>query len=208
MSSKRRKGFRRRVGFEERNRFIVVAMEGAETEPRYFSEFRLPRESKTQIKLVKNPKHKSKPAEVLQRLRHYFTKNSLPGDTGWLVIDRDAWTEQELDDVHRHAREQGFTVVLSNPCFELWLYLHLRDPRPFNDRHDCQRRLAEVLPGYHPDSKGSYDAPRLLEGLDRALDRARTTDLEPRDRWPRAQATRVYQLVEHILCRNAGPSTE
>lgn len=203
MSYKRRKGFRRGVEFEERNRFIVVSMEGAETEPRYFSEFRTPRGSKIQIKLVPNSKHKSKPAEVLQRLEAFFRKNGLRGDKGWLVIDRDAWAEEELNDVHRRARNSGFSVALSNPCFELWLYLHLRDSRPFNDRHDCQRGLAEVLAGYSPDAKGGYDTSQVIAGLDKAIERAKHTDLESRNEWPLQQATRVYKLVEQLLGRNA-----
>ena len=83
----------------------------------------------------------------------------MKGDEGWIVIDRDAWTETELNNVHREANERGFYVAFSNPCFELWLYLHLCDARSFNDRHDCHRGLAGVLPGYSPDTKGGYQAP-------------------------------------------------
>jgi len=202
MSSQRRRGFRRQVEFEERNRFIVIAMEGAETEPRYFKEFRAPREGKIQIKLVSNPNHKSRPAEVLERLEHYFRRNGISGDEGWIVIDRDAWPEEELNDVHHRARKANFSVALSNPCFELWLYFHLRDPCPFNDRHHCQRQLADILEDYRPDSKGSYDVSQLLVGLDRAIERGRNVDSESQDTWPRRQATRVYRLVERLLGRN------
>lgn len=198
MSSQRRKGFRRRGDFENPKRFIVIAMEGAETEPRYFNELKPSRESVVQIKLVPNPNHKSSPKEVFQRLKNAFKAYSRQ-DEGWLVIDRDAHLEAELVTVHRDAREAGFKIAMSNPCFELWLYFHLRDPRPFNDRHDCQRRLAEVLPDYSPDSKGKYDARKLLVGLNQAIRRAKNTDTDSQDTWPRHQATRVYQLIERIL---------
>jgi hypothetical protein len=203
MSFQRRKGFRRQVEFEDRNRFIVIAMEGAETEPKYFKEFRPPREGTIQIKLVSNPKHKSKPKEVLQRLEQYFRKNGIAGDEGWIVIDRDAWPEEELTDICRRAREKDFSVAISNPCFELWLYLHLRDPCPFNDRHHCQRQLAEILENYSPSSKGSYNVARLLREVDRAVERARIQDLEPQDTWPRRQATRVYRLIERLRCTDS-----
>jgi hypothetical protein len=29
--------------------------------------------------------------------------------------------------VYRLAKAHGFHLALSNPCFELWLYLHVRD---------------------------------------------------------------------------------
>ncbi len=204
MSSHRRKGFKRRGEFETPKSFIVIAMEGAETEPRYFNELRTPRESVIQIKLVPNPNHKSSPKEVLQRLSNAFKKFSRArGDEGWLVIDRDAVPEEELISVHREAKAAEFEIAMSNPCFELWLYLHIRDPRPFNDRHQCQRALAEVLPGYSPDSKGSYEVAPLLSALDEAITRAKSTDTGSKDSWPRDQATRVYKLVEKILGKPA-----
>jgi hypothetical protein len=205
MSSQRRRGFRRQIAFEDRNRFVVIATEGAETEPRYLSEFCAPREGKIQIKLVNNPKHKSKPAEVLQGLETYFRKNGISGDEGWIVIDRDAWSEEELNDVCRRAREASFSVALSNPCFELWLYLHLRNQCPFNDRHHCQRQLAEILEGYSLRSKGAYNVSKLMEGLDQAIERAKKDDLESWETWPRQQATRVYKLVERLLTRRTTP---
>lgn len=173
-------------------------MEGAETEPRYFNELRPSRESLVQIKLVSNPSHKSSPKEVLQRLARAF-KDYSKTDEGWIVIDRDAHLEDELVTVHREARSAGFKIAMSNPCFELWLYFHLRDPRPFNDRHDCQKKLAEVLPNYSPDSKGEYDTRVLFSALERAIQRARDTDTDSQDTWPRNQTSRVYQLINRIL---------
>lgn len=202
MSSARRKGFRRRSEIENPKKFVVIAMEGKETEPRYFSEFRTPREAEIQIKLVPNPNHKSKPKAVLKRLTHFYRDYShAKGDQGWLVIDRDAWTEEELIEVHREAKKAGFHVAMSNPCFELWLYLHLRDSRPFYDRHDCQRGLTELVAGYCPERKGDYDVSALLTGMEEAIVRAKSLDTGSQESWPQNQATRVYMLVETILGR-------
>ena len=205
MSSRRREGFRRNVAFEDRHRFLIIAIEGVETEPRYFMEFRTSREARIQMKLVPNSNHKSSPEEVLERLIYYFRRNGMRGDEGWIVIDRDAWTETELNNVHREANERGFYVALSNPCFELWLYLHLCDARPFNDRHDCQRGLAGVLVGYSPDTKGAYDAPWLIANVTRAIERAKGLDEEKQNTWQRRQSTRVYKLVERLLDIDAVP---
>ncbi|MDD4349314.1 MAG: RloB family protein [Opitutales bacterium] len=202
MSTHRRKGFRRKVEFEERNHFIVISMEGAETEPKYFGAFCTPRDGKTQIKLVPNPNHKSNPKDVLQRLKVFFNKKGYSnnnGDKGWMVIDRDSWTEDELNQVHRQAREAGFSVALSNPCFELWLYLHLHDWKSFCDRGECQRSLAELLCGYSSRTKGGYDVSKLMPGVKHAINRARSNDLESQDLWPRGQTTKVYLLVQQLL---------
>jgi hypothetical protein len=197
MSNPRRQGRHRRAGFLETKRFVVVAFEGAATEPKYFELFRTPREKTVQYKPVNNPKHKSKPSEVLQRLSKEFQKYKKK-DEGWLVIDRDAWTETDLNAVCRDAREQGLHVALSNPCFELWLYLHLRDNTAFADRHDCQRRLAAVLTKYSPEKKGDYDAEPLKEHIARAIARAAVLDIHPHTPWPTNQCTRVYKLVQSL----------
>lgn len=88
---------------------------------------------------------------------------------------------------------------MSNPCFELWLYLHLRGHCPFTDRHDCQRKLAKVLSGYRPDSKGNYEMAPLLENVKQAIDRARKQDNTAHETWPSSQVTLVYRLVERLL---------
>lgn len=201
MSSKKRKGFRRKSRHQPTKKFVVIATEGKETEPRYFDAFLTPREAETQVKIVPNPKHESKPKEVLERLRRFFKSNysKARGDEGWMVIDRDAWTEDELTEVYKTAKASGFTVLMSNPCFELWLYLHLRDHCPFMDRHDCQRKLAGILPGYTPDSKGVYALEELLQNVEQAIERAKSKDITLNELWPQGQVTQVYRLVERLI---------
>jgi hypothetical protein len=180
---------------------VVIAAEGKETEPRYFEAFATPREAETQIKIVPNPKDESKPKEVLARLKRFFNRNysKALGDEAWMVIDRDDFPEEELHAVYREAKKTGFKVLMSNPCFELWLYLHLRDHCLFTDRHDCQRKLAAVLPGYSPDSKANYAIEPLMENLAQAIERARAQDTKPHQPWPTEQVTCVYKLVERLL---------
>jgi hypothetical protein len=200
MSNRRDRWNRRRIGFEKPKRFVVIAMEGAETEPRYFEEFKPSREAETQIKLVSNPNHKSKPKEVFNRLAVAFRPYSIKrGDEAWMVIDRDAWTDEELHEVYGAAQAAGFQIAMSNPCFELWLYLHLRDAKPFMDRHHCQRELAAILHEYTPERKGDYDAASLVKAVRAAAARAKLGDSSPYDVWPKQQATRVYRLVERLF---------
>ena len=208
MTSRRRKGFSRKVGFERTKRFLVIAMEGAVTEPYYFEIFWPHRSSDVQIKLVNNPNHKSHPKEVLQRLQTCFAKSpyTLKHDQGWLVIDRDAWPEHELRQVCADAQKAGFRVALSNPWFEVWLYLHMRDVRAFSGRHDCQNKLAGVLAGYQPDKKGGYDEEALRKGVHDAVRRAEHLDTTPDEPVPTEYATRVYLLMRELLPHIALPA--
>jgi hypothetical protein len=194
--------FYRRVGFRATKKLFLIASEGAETEPRYFEELkvRVRRDSIIRVKLVANPKHKSHPKEVLKHLRSAAKDEGVKrGDDLWLIIDRDAWKKTDLDEVCKEAKALGYFVGLSNPCFELWLYLHLRDNRHFIDRHQCQRDLGRICESYAMRGKSGYDPRVIITEIEKAIARARKLDVRPADLWPKTQATRVYLLVEKLL---------
>lgn len=158
------------------------------------------RDSIIRVKLVANPKHKSHPKDVLKRLHAAARAEGIKlGDELWLVIDRDAWKEADLNQVCIDAKKHGFHIALSNPCFELWLYLHCRDNHFFIDRYQCQRALEKVCESYATNGKSGYNAKLLIASIDKAIGRAKKLDTRPQDPWPKQQATRVYILVEKLL---------
>ncbi len=116
----------------------------------------------------------------------------------WAVIDRDSWEEDDLSPPWRMIRDRtNFYLAMSNPCFELRLYLHLRDNRPFSDRHNCQKALEEACPGYE---KSKFDPDFFkTSGLDEAIQRAKDLDVRSDEAWPTQQGTRVYRLVEKLV---------
>jgi hypothetical protein len=194
--------FERRVGFRLTKKLFLIASEGAETEPRYFEEIKLgvSRDSIIRVKLVGSPNHKSHPKEVLERLLNAAKSEGIKtGDEIWLVIDRDAWDEADLNLVCKLAKKNGFSVALSNPCFELWLFLHLQNNRHFVDRHHCQRELGKICKSYGSNGKSGYDAKSLMTVITKAIQRAKVLDVHPKNPWPKSQATRVYLLVEKLL---------
>jgi hypothetical protein len=195
--------FERRISFRPTKKLFLIASEGAETEPLYFEELKplvAGRDAIIRVKLVANPNHGSHPKVVLKRLRAAAKNEAIKlGDELWLVIDRDAWDEADLDEVCKQAKELGYFMALSNPCFELWLYLHLQNNRHFIDRHQCQRELAKVCKSYESKGKSGYDAKLLMKEIGRAIERAKAIDVRLADPWPKTQATRVYILAEKLL---------
>lgn len=195
--------FERRIGFRPTKKLFLIASEGAETEPLYFEELKplvAGRDAIIRVRLVKNPKHKSHPKEVLKRLKSAARNEKIKlGDELWLVIDRDAWDEADLNEVCKQAKTLGYFVALSNPCFELWLYLHLQSNRDFIDRHDCQRNFGKVHKSYGEDGKSGYETKPLMKEIGKAIERARALDIHPAEPWPKTQATRVYLLVEKLF---------
>lgn len=189
---------KRRSAFKMTKRLFVIATEGRETEPRYFAEFNPERNGSFRLKILPNLQHKPSPLEVVKRLLEYQAQHRPGPDTEyWAVIDRDAWTEDELRKARDLISQQvEHHLALSNPCFELWLWLHSHPNRPFADRHDCQRSLRRECRWFR--DKSDYDIAELMPHVGDACSRARAIDDEPDSPWPRHQGTRVYRLVEKL----------
>lgn len=188
----------RKVSFKRTKRLFVIATEGAETEPIYFDLFRCGRDHDIRIKILDNYNHKSRPIDVYKRLIAYEREHKLGENTEyWAVIDRDSWHKSEIDEVAaKMALRTNYNLAVSNPCFELWIWLHLGNNRSFFDRTSCQRQLARLWPEYR---KGKYDVQKLLPGIRQACDRARALDAESEHVWPQNQGTTLYKLIEKLM---------
>lgn len=97
---------------------------------------------------------------------------------------------------------------MSNPCFELWLILHLEDIEDYSE--EDKKNLFEnprlsthgtwtkyhlrKLMGHYQES--DYDPSILLPHVEEAICRAEKLDINPKDRWPQTTGTRVYLLAK------------
>ncbi len=103
---------------------------------------------------------------------------------------------------------------MSNPCFELWLLLHLEDIRKYDESTAnelamnrknkagetwLKKRMRDLLGSY---SESNYDALCLLPHASKAISIARELDTNPADRWPQSVGTRVYFLMDSITGNN------
>lgn len=95
-------------------------------------------------------------------------------DEFWCVFDVE-WPKNhpELEEALQQARANGVNLAVSNPCFELWLILHLQDHNAWLDNNQA-RRLRRQLDG--SSDKGleptrympfTADAARRAAGLDK-----------------------------------------
>lgn len=76
-------------------------------------------------------------------------------DEVWCVFDRDE--HPGVEEALRRAHAQGIQTAYSNPCFELWLWLHFAESPGAQHRHMLQSKLGAHLAGY------SRSAKRLTE---------------------------------------------
>lgn len=179
---------------------FVVATEGYRTEPIYFHYFN-PEPGGGGCRFdVLNHRNKNHPDELIDRLVAYRDRKK-PGKRAeyWAVFDKDEWSEEQLDGFCARARREKIQVALSNPCFELWLYLHLAENRPFVQRREIDAALAGRLGSYH---ESDYEMPPIALGLQDAIRRAEDLDTQPDAPWPRQQGTRTYRLMQAALKQN------
>lgn len=211
---RKRKSFERPEGVRS-GRLVVIAAEGKETENIYFEQMKVSfHASGVQIEILRRDTNESSPEHVYRQIQDFAAKYDLDEDDQlWAVVDKDQWTEQMLSGVARKcSQNKRFFFCVSNPCFELWLILHLEDVAQYaeEDRKKLsenkkikrngdtwtKKRLRELMGSYR---ESQYDAKKLLPEIEKAIERARNLDIDPSNRWPQSVGTRVYRLVNSIL---------
>lgn len=209
----------RREAFRDA-RLIVIASEGKDTERIYFKalakEYSNPRVHVHVLERSVDEQNNSSPEHVLKQLNDYKSQYELETDDElWLVVDKDRWTEAMLSRVATEcSQEVAMHMALSNPCFELWLLLHIEDVALLTPEEQKQwmenrkksknadpylkARLRQKMGSYH---ESSYDVQALMAHVENAIERARTLDKNPNDRWPQILGTRVYLLAKSVINR-------
>lgn len=209
-----RRSFTRPVGKRDA-RLVVIATEGAVTEKAYFeglvSADGYPN-SKVHVEVLETHAGHSAPHKVIARLNAFRRAYRLDHeDQLWLVIDKDRWPDAQLAVVAQQSHQKGYRLALSNPCFELWLWLHWNHPEQTsaavlrqcwqNEKVTATRRYLESelslkAMGYQ---KNQPDFRRYYPHVPQAINGAIWLDGTGMGRWPDYLATRVYQLVQEIV---------
>lgn len=153
---------------------VRVLTEGRVTEPSYLAalarHFRqtvtidLDRTSggKTPLALVERA------AGQVRRNRKRRRKDGGPDfDEIWCVYDIDE--HDNIVEAAHLAEREGIGIAVSDPCFELWLILHVADQTAWVSRADAQQRARDL--GI-TDGKRLRDAPSLAAEWEPASERA------------------------------------
>jgi hypothetical protein len=185
-------------------RFFVVATEGAETEPRYFRAIQerdlVPR-SRVKLHVLPAEGNRSAPQHLAERIDAFLREYTLLADDQvWLVLDMDLGSGNrlaQLSDLTTLCRQKHWNLAISNPCFELWLLLHVSD-----DLTTVTDRCASVTTALRA-SVGSYGKASTpaacLEpsALETAIERAASLD-DGESPWPTSAGTHVHRLMQTL----------
>lgn len=210
---RKRKDFQRIEGVKS-PRLIVIAAEGRATENIYFEAMRQDLcATNVQLVVLNRDDDNSNPANVHRQIKAFMDEyNILDDDQLWIVVDRDDWKEKMLAEIAQLCQQNSnLRFCMSNPCFELWLILHLEDVSAYSDEDKqnlfdnprlsthgtwTKYRLRQLM-GHYQES--DYNPYQLLPNINTAIERAEALDLNPKDRWPQGIGTRVYLLAKSIM---------
>lgn len=210
----------REGGFLEAEKMFVLSYEGKISEKKYFEDFRNSElfndSGLIEIISLKRPTNRgSDPISVkkllLEAKKEYRFKDT---DEFWLIIDRDDWEE-----IHNHnfdklvedcKKENNFFLAMSNPCFEIWLILHLKDINEFDEEEkikimsnekisNSKNYIDKVLSEIQGRGYNKRPNLRIFSPLTKtAIDRAKGLDNENQD-YPEQLGTHIYKLIEKLI---------
>lgn len=181
---------------------ILIVTEGAVTEPEYLNGFaRAFKNPRVRIEVLKGAGVPMTIVESAKELKKVADKRgrrekdeNLQYDEVWCVFDVDQ--HPNVSHARQMARDNGMKLAISNPCIELWLWLHFADQPGMQHRHDLQKMLKQHVPDYDKHVEFS----RYKAGYEAAVRRASTLDEEAQavDEAGRNPTTGVWQLTESI----------
>lgn len=215
----------RRGGFEDAEKFYILAFEGTVTERKYFEDLRASEYFNNSGKIETIPLRKGKcdgnsPVDVKTLLSKTKSEyNFRPMDEFWLIIDRDSWERIHKIDLDKLVEdcynEKNFHMALSNPCFEIWLILHLAKISEFSDTeqknifenppiNSKKKYIDVVLANLIGDGRGYNKRPNpnvFLPRISIAISNARSI-ADVAAPYPKKIGTDVFKLVEKLIIVN------
>jgi RloB-like protein len=172
---------------------IVLSVEGEHTEEQYFKPLC---DGKIDLEILSTEHGFSAPQHIEERMDSFLATNrGLEGGEFWLVMDVDR--HHALQAVCARAVGKGYKLAVSNPCFELWLWLHLADVEmSLTTCTQLEAALKAAVGGYN---KSNVPTDAFHPNIEIAIQRAKGLPGSAVQPVPAFPGTHVYELMERIL---------
>lgn len=172
---------------------IKIFCEGDKRESDYFTYFNK-LSPKLIIQLIK-PDCDSSPEQLKYKCEEIIKndKNS-KFDEIWFVIDKDSWEIKSIKSLKNYCNQnKNFNMVVSNPCFEVWLYYHFYKTKPIESIDNWKNFLHEKI-------KGGFDSNIHPMFIKNAIFFAKK-NFSGTQEFPEEASTSLYILGEKIYKR-------
>jgi hypothetical protein len=201
--------FKRNAPTKTVGKKILIACEGKQTEPKYFSAIRQDLRLTT-VQVLILPHDGTDPLSVVnavlearkdkKREKTWFDDQ----DSAWAVFDGDehiANNRPNWCQAIQIAKSQKINLAITNPSIEFWYLIHFQDHSAIIARDKAKDRLKQHIPNY---DKARCYYPEKLKGLTQdAIARANKLDeLAKQNKLPEYAnpcCSGISQLVEMML---------
>lgn len=198
--------YRKRAEYEIPKSFIVLISGGEKREKDYFILIDKNRDKFPCLKIefIAEPK-KLNPDGLLEiaksKLEHYkSSETKIAPDDYFLLSDVDHF-RNDLIRIKPDCKILGLNLIISNPCFEVWLYYSKRGDKflGFNIPQNYLK-ISSALKTFVPTKiEGGCDPRKAIFDIQNNIQNAKTNYLEDSDGIPKLFATQMYILAEKIL---------
>lgn len=194
---------------------ISIASEG-KTEEQYFDGIHDMNTSEIikveRLEKISETDTKSHPIHVIdllnERKEHWEEYGVEPSEL-WMVVDRDRQnvSKKQIKSIIEKCNKEGYNLALSNPTFEFWLLLHLKNIKEYSyddlldnnkvnkSRRFIDKELSNLLGGYNKKKLKFSDFER---GITNAIKRAKKLDTK-NDELVDKLGSSVCLLVEKVV---------
>ena len=147
------------------------------------------RDPKSLVEVAKDRKKRAEEAAEKQG------DDNLAYDQVWCLHDIDDHPVEKIAGAKDMARDNGVELAVSNPCIELWLYLHFADTGVIH-----RKKLASLLKKRVPQYDKHVQFTDYEPGLTDAIKRAKVLDTHAQNAGEpgRNPTTGVYRLIAEI----------
>jgi hypothetical protein len=173
MAGRRVPDLRRRPPSREPRRRFALLCEGKNTEPAYFRALKaifidvlIDIKEAVGVPMTIAEQSVQLVAGGKRRRRDSYEEH----DEVWAVFDRDQ--HEPYDEAVGLCNNKGVKVARSNPCFELWLILHLSEFDRPHGSHAVQAHLEKLCPDYDSKRGKKPDCSRFVALVELAERRA------------------------------------
>lgn len=197
-----KRGYAREIPSDELKRdyrLFAIACEGSKREKEYFQQLE-GISKRVVVEYIKDKQYESdppsSPTHVLRRALEYAEASNLNDeDSIWLVMDVDKWGAKALNEVHDEcSQRQNWHMVLSNPCFEIWLLYHTSDDLS----NLCTATSKDCKITLNAQSPRGYDPKRYIVLLKDAMKNAKKAD-NSKGWYPDHSNTKMHILIDELL---------
>ena len=123
----------------------LIVTNGAVTEPQYFQSYEFPN-----LKIVHS---EGSPLETMckaVRIAGEQRKAQAKYAGVWAVVDKDNYEETELQEAQKLGKQKNIDLIVSVPCFEIWLLWHLQECGSYLTTPQAQERFERALSAILP----------------------------------------------------------